>query len=107
MYALAKPADFEFPREEVLKLAEQQVHGVTSLEEQFSSARTSDLFTHVFTRVLPSHYGGVNSFRARSALVLHEKTRIAVTRLVWTAVILDSSEIRRPLSNSRTLKTCS
>ena len=34
---------------------------------------------------------GVNSFRARSALILHEQTRIAVTRLVWTAVILDTA----------------
>ena len=50
------------------------------------------------------HRSGVNSFPARSALVLHEQTRIAVTRLVWTAVILDSSETSGPLSNSRTLK---
>ena len=38
MYAYAKPADFdsfEFPRDKVvLRLAEQQVHGVTSLEGQ-------------------------------------------------------------------------
>ena len=68
---------------------------MTSLEGQLSSARTSDLFTHVFTHVFtraPFHRSGVNSFRARSALVLHERTRIAVTEIVWTAVILDSSE---------------
>ena len=35
--AFAKPAYFEFSREKVLRLAEQQVRGVTSLEGPFSS----------------------------------------------------------------------
>ena len=48
------PANFEFSREKVLSLAEQQVHGVTSLEGQLSSAWSSDLFTHVFTHALSS-----------------------------------------------------
>ena len=44
MYALAKPADFEFSRrEKVLRLAEQQG---TTLEGQLSSARTGDLFIY-------------------------------------------------------------
>ena len=38
MYAFTKTADLEFSREKVLRLAEQQVHGVTSLEGQLSSA---------------------------------------------------------------------
>ena len=48
MYALAKPADFEFPQEKVLKLAKQQ-GGVTSLEGQLSNARTSNKFMRVLT----------------------------------------------------------
>ena len=76
---------------------------MTSLEGQLSSARTSDLFMHVYSRA-SFHRSSVNSFRARFVLVLHEQTHIAVTRLVCTAVILDSSETRRPLSNGRTLK---
>ena len=51
LYAFTKPANFKFPREKVLRLAEQRVHGVISLG-QLSSAWTSDLFTRVFTRVL-------------------------------------------------------
>ena len=42
---------------------------------------------------------GVNSLHARSALVLHEQTRIAATKHVWIAVILKSSETSGPLSN--------
>ena len=95
-----------FPREEVLRSAEQQMHGVTSLEGQLSSARTSDLFTHVYyARPFIAAYS-VNSLRARSALVLHEQTRIAScnqTRLD-SAVILNSSETSGPLSNGRILK---
>ena len=92
MYAFTKPADFEFSQEKVLRLAEQQAHGVTSLEGQLSSARTSNLFTHVITRVF--HRSGVNRLRARSTMVPHERTHIpgtvAATRLVWTAVIFNS-----------------
>ena len=51
---------------------------------------------HVFTCV--------NSLRVRSALVLHEQTRMVATRHIWTAVILKSNEISGPLSNGRTLK---
>ena len=39
---------------------------------------------------------GVNSLCACSALVLYEQARIAVTRLVWTAGILNSSETSGP-----------
>ena len=49
MYAFTKPADLEFSQEEVLRFAEQQMHGVTSLEGQLSSASTSDL---IIMRVL-------------------------------------------------------
>ena len=34
MYAFAKPADFKFPREKVLRLALKTAGGVTSLEGQ-------------------------------------------------------------------------
>ena len=50
------------------------------------------------------HRSGVNSLRERSALVLHEQTRIAATRLVLTAVILNSIEASGPISNGRALK---
>ena len=45
------PADFEFPREKVLRLTEQQ-GGVTSEGQLVNSIErlNSDLFTHVFTR---------------------------------------------------------
>ena len=39
--------------------------------------------------------------------VLHEQIRIAATRSVLTAVILNSCETSEPLSNSRALKMCS
>ena len=45
------------------------------------------------------HRSGVNSLRARSALVLHEQTHIAATRLVWTAMILSSSETSGPVGH--------
>ena len=47
---------------------------------------------HIFTRVLSTQRRKV-LIRARSALVLHERTeRIGATKLVWTAVILDGSK---------------
>ena len=74
------------PWEKVLRLAEQQV----TPEGQLSS---SWLAMYLRTYLLASfHRRGVNSFRALSALVLHWQTRIAATRLVWTAVILKCSE---------------
>ena len=45
------------------------------------------------------HGGGVNSLRVHSMLVLHEQTRIVTTRLVLTAVILNSIEASGPISN--------
>ena len=50
------------------------------------------------------HRSGVDSLRARSALVLHEQTCIAETRLGWTAVILNSIEASGPISKGRALK---
>ena len=38
LHLITKPADFEFSREKVLRLAEQQVYGETSLEGQLSTA---------------------------------------------------------------------
>ena len=63
MYAFTKPADFEFSREKVLRLAEQQVHGVTSLEGQLSSAWTSD--ARYYTRpFIAAAYGSYARVRA-------------------------------------------
>ena len=45
----AKPVDFEFPREKVRTKVGRTAGGVTSLEGQLSSARTSDLFTRVLS----------------------------------------------------------
>ena len=58
---------------------------------------------HVFTASF--HRSGVNRSFARSALVHHEQTGcLAVTKLVWTAVILNGSEGRGPLTSGRALK---
>ena len=51
MCAFAKPADFEFPQEKVLWLAEQQV-GCDRTNGELSSACNIDLFTYVFSRIL-------------------------------------------------------
>ena len=72
------------------------MHGVTSLEGQLSSARTSNLFTHVFTRVLSRVYC--------AGLPWTNSHSVAATRLVWTAVILNNSETSGPLLNGRVLK---
>ena len=98
MYAFTKPADFEFSREKVLRLAEQQVHGVTSLEGQLSSAWTSDLFTHVITRVVSSQR--LTEVTRAFALVPHEHCSCNQ----GSAVILNSSETSGPRSNGRILK---
>ena len=45
-------------------------------------------YLHTYSRA-SFHRSGVNSLRARSALVLHEQTGIAATRPVWSAVILN------------------
>ena len=60
--AFAKPADFEFPRENV-KVG-RTAGGVTS-----------KLAIYLFTRVL--HYKCINNLCVHSALVLHEQTCIA------------------------------
>ena len=69
------------------------------------NSRAPELAIYLRTYLRASfHRCCVNIVRARSALILHARTRIAVTKLVWTLVILDRSETRGPLSNSRTLK---
>ena len=94
---------FVKPREKVLRLAEQQIESLV-LEGQLLSAWTGNLlphlednsqapeltiYLHMYLRV-SYHRSGVNS--------------MAVTRLVWTAVILNSSGTSGPLSNGRTQK---
>ena len=80
--------------------------GVTSLEGQLVTSRAPEIAIYLRTYLRASfHRSGVNSLRAHSALVLREQTaRIAATRLVWTVVILNSSETSGPLSNGRALK---
>ena len=82
---------------------------------KFSSAWNSDLFTHVFTRVLSSQHrwcpsyiiydhSCINCLFARSLLVLHEQTGcIAANKLVWTVVILNGSETSGPVTSDRAL----
>ena len=70
MYAFTKPADFEFSQEEVLKLAEQQVLGVTSLED---NCRASELAIYLRASF---HCSGVNRLFARYTLVPQQRTRI-------------------------------
>ena len=83
-------------------MVDKTVGGVTSLKD---NSRAPELVIYLRAYLHTSfHHSGVNSLHARSALVLHEQTRIAATRFVWTAVILNSSETSGPLSNCRTLK---
>ena len=82
-------------------MAEQQVGGDTT--RRTTLERLHELAIYERTYLLASyHRTGKNSLRARSALVLHEQTRITGTRLVWTMVILNGSETSGPISNGRT-----
>ena len=65
-------------------MAEQQV---TSLVTQLVNSRAPEIAIYLRTYLCAFHRSGVNSLRARSALVLHEQTRITATRRVLTAVI--------------------
>ena len=95
-YAFSKPSNFH-ERRYTTNIG-RTAGRATSLEGQLPSAWTSNLFMHVFARIL--HRSGINSLRTRSVQVLNEQTCIVATRLVWTAVILNSSET----SHGRTLK---
>ena len=55
-------------------------------QESFRNIRCSEIVSEAILGQKQSH---VNSLRARFALVLHEQTRIAAAKLVWTAVILN------------------
>ena len=82
--------------------------GVRSLEGQMMNSRAPEIKIYLRTYLCaPFQRCGVNSSRARSALVVHEQINIVATRLVWTAVIprviLNSSETSGRLSNGRTL----
>ena len=75
---------------------------MASLEEQPVNSQAPEIAIYLRASF---HRSGINSLRVRSALVLREQTaRIAATRLVLTAVILNSSETSGPLSNGRALK---
>ena len=98
-YAIANPADFKYPREKVLSLAEQQVEWHHYKNKWWTPERLN-LFAHVLILRSSFHRGGVNSLRARSTtLVLHERPPIAAC--LETAVIFETSW---PLSNGRAFK---
>ena len=105
MYVFTKPADFEFSREKVLRLAKQQMHGVISLEGQLSSIRTRDLFmhlfTHVFTYVLSSQQCKQLTRMCHAGLPWMNSHSVAAIRLVCTSVIFNNSETSGPLLNGR------
>ena len=66
------------------------------------NSRASELAIYLRTYLHAAfHRSGMNSLGARSALVLHESHTVAATRIVWTAVILSSSETSGSLSNGR------
>ena len=103
MYAFAKPADSEFPREKVLRLALETAGGVTSLKGQLHgellNAWNSYLFMHTFTRILPSQ-----RLRARSTLAgpLWSNTHSCKPDLF----LLSSETTSGPVSNGSVLKMC-
>ena len=98
----AKPADYDFPRQEVLRLAKQQVRCLMTTRRTTFKRLTSDLFMHVFTRASFPR-SGANSLRAVLRWFSMNKLAWLTTRLVWTAMILNSSKTSGPLSNGRTL----
>ena len=72
-----------------------------------SNPWNSNLFKHVFTRVLSLQL--VNCLHVWSAFIRWSSMNkwgacMAVTKLVWTVVILNGSEASWPLINSRALK---
>ena len=78
MYGCAKPSDFQFSRDKVLRLAEQQVGGITrNTTGELSSAWNSNVSpTYIYAaRVLLSQRRKQPT-RMRSALVLREQTSI-------------------------------
>ena len=90
----------EFPRKKVHTNVGRTAGRAISLEGQLLSTWTSDLFMQIDYLHASFHHSGINSLRTHSTLVLHEQTCIVATRLVWTVVILNSSET----SHGRTLK---
>ena len=69
------------------------------ITRQLSSTWTSDLFTHTFTRVLSSQRCKKLTRTFCAAPPWTNLHNVAATRLVWIAVILNSSETNGPLSN--------
>ena len=81
------------------------MHGVTSLEGQLSRAPGLEIYLRTYLRVSFPR-SGVNSLRACTALVFHERTRILWVQpdSVWTAVILNNKETIGPVLIDRILK---
>ena len=78
--------------------------GVRSLEEQVVNSRAPKITIYLCTYLhAPFQRCSVNSLHARSTLVLYERACIAATRLVWTAVILSSSETSNKNKNKFTV----
>ena len=64
---------------------------VTSLEIQQVNSQVPEIAVYLCWYLRASFKrSGVNSLCVCSVLVLHEQTRIAATRFIWTAVILNS-----------------
>ena len=94
LLAVAKPADLEFLWERLFGWQNSRL--VTSLEGQlvkFLSTWRSDLFTHSYILSLQRRKPITCTFCAQGC---PWKTLIAASRLVWTAVILNSSETSGP-----------
>ena len=80
--------------------------GVALLERQLMNSRTPEiaiLFTHIYV-VQSFQRSSVNRLCTHSVLVLSKQTRIAGTRFIWKAVIVNSSETSGSFSNGRALK---
>ena len=73
---------------------------MTSLVTQLVNSRAPEIVIYVRTYLR----SGVKQLTRTFTQVLHEQTRIAATRLVLTAVILNSTEASGPISNGRALK---
>ena len=73
---------------------------MTSLVTQLVNSRAPEIAIYVRTYL----GSGVKQLTCTFAQVFHEQTRIAATRLVLTAVILNSTEASGPISNGRALK---
>ena len=76
---------------------------MTSLVTQLVNSRAPEIAIYLRT-YLRTSFRRKTTYARVSYWSLHEQTRIAATRLVLTAVILNSIEDSGPISNGRTHK---